>query len=56
MPATFACELIVACFNNPQCNNPIGDDDDEWVINENVRVSNYLNLSTIALYTCPYLY
>jgi len=36
MPATFACEPIVACFNNPQCNNPIGDNDDEWVINENV--------------------
>jgi len=34
-PATFACEPIVAYFNNPQCNNSIGDDD-EWVINENV--------------------
>ena len=30
-----ACEPIVAYFNNPQCNNPSGDDD-EWVINENV--------------------
>ena len=34
-PATFACEPIVEYFNNPQCNNPIGDDD-EWVINENI--------------------
>ena len=34
-PATLACELIVACFNDPQCNNP-SEDDDEWVINENV--------------------
>jgi len=33
-PATLACEPIVAYFN-PQCNNPIGDDD-EWVINKNV--------------------
>ena len=24
MPVTFACEPIVVCFNNPQCNNPIG--------------------------------
>ena len=30
-PATFDCEPIVACFNNPQCNNPIGDDE-EWKI------------------------
>ena len=28
-------EPIVACFNNPQCNNPT-EDDDEWVINDNV--------------------
>ena len=28
-------EPIVACFNNPQCNNP-SEDDDEWVINDNV--------------------
>jgi len=34
-PATFAYEPIVAYFNNPQCYNPIGDDD-EWVINKNV--------------------
>ena len=34
-PATLACEPIVVYFNNPQCNYPIGDDD-EWVINENV--------------------
>ena len=34
-PATFSCEPIVAYFNNPQCNNPIRDDD-EWVINENI--------------------
>ena len=27
-PATFACEPIVAYVNNPQCNNPIGDDDE----------------------------
>jgi len=34
-PVTVACEPIVACFNDPQCNNP-SEDDDEWVINENV--------------------
>jgi len=34
-PATFTFKPIVACFNNPQCNNPIGDDD-EWVTNENI--------------------
>ena len=34
-PATLVCESIAAYFNNPQCNNPSGDDD-EWVINENV--------------------
>ena len=28
-------EPIVACFNNPQCNTP-SEDDDEWVINENI--------------------
>ena len=61
MPATFSFEPIVACFNNSQCNDPIGDDADEWVINENatfdyLRVSNYLNLSTIALYICLCLY
>jgi len=33
--ATFSCEPIVAYFNNSQCNNPIGDDD-EWVIKENI--------------------
>jgi len=34
-PATLTCEPIVACFNDPQCNNP-SEDDDEWVIKENV--------------------
>jgi len=34
-PATLVDELIVACFNNPQCNNP-SEDDDEWVINDNI--------------------
>ena len=34
-PATLVGEPIVACFNNPQCNNP-SEDDDEWVINDNV--------------------
>ena len=33
-PATLTSKPIVAYFN-PQCNNPIGNDD-EWVINENV--------------------
>ena len=27
-PATLVGEPIVACFNNPQCNNPIEDDDE----------------------------
>jgi len=35
MPATLTFEPIVVYFNDPQCNNPIGDDD-EWVINENI--------------------
>jgi len=34
-PATLVSEPIVACFNNPQCNTP-SEDDDEWVINDNV--------------------
>ena len=38
-PATLVGEPIIACFNNSQCNNPSGDDD-EWVINENV-IFNY---------------
>ena len=29
-PATLVGELIVACFNNPQCNTH-SEDDDEWV-------------------------
>ena len=33
--ATLDFKPIVAYFNNPQCNNPI-EDDDKWVINENV--------------------
>jgi len=28
MPATLVGEPIVACFNNPQCNNPSEDDDE----------------------------
>ena len=34
-PAIFAFKPIVAYLNDPECNNPIKDDD-EWVINENV--------------------
>ena len=34
-PATLVGELIVACFNNPQNNTP-SEDDNEWVINDNV--------------------
>ena len=34
-PATLIGEPIVACFSNPQCNNP-SEDDDEWVINDNI--------------------
>jgi len=37
-PATLAGEPIVTCFNNPQCNNP-SEDDDEWVINDNVSLN-----------------
>ena len=33
--ATLAFKPIVLYLNDPQCNNPIGDDD-EWVINENI--------------------
>ena len=35
MPPTLVGEPIIACFNSPQCNNP-SEDDDEWVINNNV--------------------
>ena len=28
MPTTFACEPIVAYLNDPQCNNPTGDNDE----------------------------
>jgi len=35
MPTTFAFKPIVAYLNNPECNNPI-EDDEEWVINENI--------------------
>ena len=34
-PVTLAFKPIVTYLNDPQCNNPIMDDD-EWVINENV--------------------
>ena len=34
-PATLVGEPIVACFNNPQCNN-LSEDDEEWMINDNV--------------------
>ena len=34
-PAILVGEPIVASFNNLQCNNP-AEDDDEWVINDNV--------------------
>ena len=33
--STLVGEPIVACFSNPQYNNP-SEDDDEWVINDNV--------------------
>ena len=39
MPATLDFKLIVAYFNDPQCNCPI-EDDGEWMINENV-IFNY---------------
>jgi len=35
VPATLVDEPIVACFNNSQCNTP-SEDDDKWVINDNV--------------------
>jgi len=35
VPTTFAFKSIVAYLNDPGCNNFI-EDDDEWVINENV--------------------
>jgi len=34
-PATLVGKPIVACFNNPQCNTR-SEDDDGWVINDNV--------------------
>ena len=34
-PVTLVSEPIIACFNNPQCNT-LSEDDDEWVINDNV--------------------
>jgi len=35
MSAALVAEPIVVCFDNPQCNNP-SEDNDEWVINDNV--------------------
>jgi len=35
MPATLVGEPMVACFNNPQCNTH-SEDDDKWVINDNI--------------------
>jgi len=34
-PATLTFKPIVTYLSDPQCNNPIGDDD-EWVTNENI--------------------
>jgi len=34
-PTTLVSETIVTYFNNPQCDNP-SEDDDGWVINDNV--------------------
>jgi len=54
-PATFALKPIVAYFNDPKCNNPI-EDDGEWVINENDTLDypvsvDLFNLQAIPLYT-----
>ena len=56
-PVTLVGEPIVECFNNPQCNNPSGDDD-EWVINDIVTFDypasvELLESVAIALYICP---
>jgi len=34
-PVTLVSEPIIACFNNPQCNT-LPEDDDKWVINDNI--------------------
>ena len=55
-PATLACEPIVACFNDPQYNNPF-EDDDEWVINENAIFDYLVSVESLeyvenSSYTC----
>ena len=55
-PATLVSEPIVASFNNLQCNNP-AEDNDEWVINDNVIFDYPTSVELIesvvlALYTC----
>jgi len=60
-PATFFLEPIVACLYDLECNNPV-DDNDEWVINENVpfdifcALMMYLIRPILVPYTCLYPY
>ena len=35
MPVTLVDEPVITCFNNLQCNAP-SEDEDEWVINDNI--------------------
>ena len=35
MRAILVSELVIACFNNPQCNT-LSEDESEWVINDNI--------------------
>jgi len=59
MLATLVDKLVIACFNNLQCNAP-SEDEGEWVINDNISFdypvsANCLNPLRIALCTCPYI-
>ena len=51
-PATLIGEPIVACFSNPQYNNPF-EDDVEWMINDNVCFDSvsYTHLTLPTIYS-----
>jgi len=54
-PVTFVGEPIVACFNNPQCNTP-SEDNDKWVINDNVSFDYPVSIELFESVTNSSLY
>ena len=55
MLATLVGEPIVACFNNPQCNTP-SEDDDKWMINDNVSFDYLVSIELFESVTDSSLY